>query len=244
MPQFRAIIVEPESAGNIGFIARLIENFAVDEFFIVNPQCDIDETAETRAVHAQETLSSARIVDDMEYAVSGLDYLVGTTGVDVSDENLVRSSVTPEQMTEQVPDDAVVGIMLGREGKGLNNEELDRCDFVVSIPASEDYPVMNLSHAAAVMFYECFTGTGSTNTLDGTSSSRDEREVLENLFKDATETVKWDHHRQDKAVRAFRNVLGRSYITGRECSLLLGLFRELTNKLQADVTVESHTDKV
>lgn len=235
MPTYRAIIVEPEYAGNVGFIARLIDNFSIDEFFLVNPQCSLDKEAEDRAVHAQETLSAARIVEELEYAVDGLDYLVGTTGVDATDENLLRTTVTPEQMTADIPEDAHVGIILGREGKGLSNEELDICDFTVRIPTSENYPVMNLSHAAAVMFYECFQAADSRTVEDGTSSSRQKRDVLENLFKDATESVNWEQHRQEKAVRAFQNVLGRSYVTGRELSLLLGWFREVTEQLPTDV---------
>ncbi len=228
----RVIVLEPESSGNIGFIARIIENFDIDEFIIVNPQCDVrgSETAKERAVHAQDTLNQARIVDTLEQAVDDLDYLVGTTGVTASDENILRTTTTPRQMTENVPKDAHIGLLFGREGTGLSNDELDQCDCVVSIPASEDYPVMNLSHAVAVICYEYFTGV-STSAEDGTSSSRRERDVLENLFKDITEKLEWSHSRQEKAVRAFRNVMGRAYITGRELSLLLGLFREVRDQI-------------
>lgn len=233
MRMHRAVVLEPESAGNIGFIARLVENFAINELFIVNPQCEIGDTAKERAVHAQDTLRDARIVDDFNTAIKGLDTVVGTTGIDVSDENLVRHAVTPRQMTEELTDDVDIGIVLGREGTGMTNDELDTCDFVVRIPTDPSYEVMNLSHAAAVLFYELYTDAGSTNEFDGTPSSRTQREVLENLFKDAAETLSWEQHREEKAVRAFRNVIGRSYMTDRECSLLLGLFRELRDKAQS-----------
>lgn len=239
MPQYHAIIIEPESQGNIGFIARLVENFAIDEFFIVNPQVSIGETAKTRAVHAQETLDAARVVDDLSYAISETDYLVGTTGIDATEENLVRATVEPRQIPDDVPEDAAVGLMFGREGTGLTNGELEQCDIVVRIPTSEDYPVMNLSHAAAVVFYECFTGTSSMKSADGTASSRDQRDALENLYKDVTERLNWEQHRREKALRAFHNVIGRAYMTGHEASMLLGLFREVRNRLEADVVPET-----
>ena len=47
-----------------------------------------------------------------------------------------------------------VAPLLGREDCGLNSEELALCDMLVSIPTSSEYPVMNLSHSAAVLFYE------------------------------------------------------------------------------------------
>ena len=47
-------------------------------------------------------------------------------------------------------------ILLGREDIGLKNEELKICDVVVSIPANPEYPIMNVSHAAAINFYEIY----------------------------------------------------------------------------------------
>lgn len=226
---FRAIVVEPENAGNLGFIARLVENFGIDEYVIVNPQCEIDDTARQYASRAEDTLIGARTPDTLDAAITDLDYCIGTTGVDVSDENVTRTAVPPEQMTAELPADAKTGILLGREGTGLTNDELDRCDFVVRIPTTDAYPVMNLSHAAAVLFYELFRGD-STPSDDGTGSSREQRAVLENLFKDVTGTLDWKDHRQEKTVRAFRNVLGRAYVTDKEVSLLLGWCRAVRDR--------------
>lgn len=225
----RAILMEPEIAGNVGFVARLIENFAIDQFFIVNPQCDIME-ARDHAVHAQETLLNARIVDSLEQASNGLDLLVGTTGVTANDENLVRHSIPPRDVMKMIPEDAAVGLLFGREGNGLTNTDLDRCDIVVHIPAAPEYPVMNLSHAAAILFYECSVATNSTSARKGTISGREERHVLENLFKDATETFDWEPERKENAVRAVQHLVGSAMVTGRELSLLLGLFRELADR--------------
>jgi len=47
-----------------------------------------------------------------------------------------------------------VALLLGREDFGLFEEELARCDLLVTIPASREYPILNLSHAAAILLYE------------------------------------------------------------------------------------------
>lgn len=225
---YRAVVLEPEEAGNAGFIARLAENFAIDELVYVNPECDLG-AAERFASNADDRLRAARTVDNLDMAVSGLDYLIGTTGIKVSEENVLRNGVAPAEALRDVPGNASVGLLLGREGKGLSNEELDHCDVVVSIPTSETYPVMNLSHAAAVLFYEAYTA----ETTDRDSSSRERREVLENLFKDVTGSLGWEEAREERTVRAFRNVLGRSYTTGKELQLLLGAFREIDERIGA-----------
>ncbi|MDY6761882.1 MAG: RNA methyltransferase [Candidatus Nanohaloarchaea archaeon] len=227
---YRAILLHPEVSGNIGFIARLAENFAIDELVLVDPQCGLDGEAEQYAAHARHRLESAETVPELDEAVADLDYLLGTTGIKVQEANIRRHGVPPAAITENVPADASVGILFGPEGKGLANDELDRCDTVISIPTTDEYPVMNLSHAAAVIFYELYRA----GKVDEPASSRDRRRVLENLFKGLTETLDWNETRRERTVRGFRNVLGRAYVTDRELQLLLGAFRETRDLIGDD----------
>ncbi|MFB6294659.1 MAG: RNA methyltransferase [Candidatus Nanohaloarchaea archaeon] len=226
---YRAIVLQPEVPGNAGFIARLAENFAIDQLWFVDPQCDLGGEAERYASNAVDRLNAAEIVDSLDPAIDDLDYLIGTTGIKVQEGNVRRHGVPPDAVTANVPADADIGVLFGREGKGLSNDELDRCDTVVTIPTAEEYPVMNLSHAAAVIFYELF----QAEHVDEPASSRERRDVLENLFKGVTERLEWDETRRERTVRAFRNVLGRAYVTDRELQLLLGAFRE-TRDLTGD----------
>ncbi|MDY6766058.1 MAG: TrmJ/YjtD family RNA methyltransferase [Candidatus Nanohaloarchaea archaeon] len=231
----RAVLLQPETGGNVGFIARLAENFSIDEIVLVDPQCELDGEAERYAAHAAHRLDTAEQVGSVDDAVDDLDVLLGTTGIKVDEGNVHRHGIPPRAATANMPGDADVGVLLGREGTGLSNEELDRCDTVVTIPTAENYPVMNLSHAAAVLFYELFQARecdGSTSrTGDGTPSTRKRRAVLENLFKGLTDRLDWDGTRRERTVRAFRNVLGRAYVTDRELQLLLGAFRETRDRI-------------
>ncbi len=229
----RAILHEPAYAGNIGFVARLADNFAVDELVLVSPQCDIDGEARDRASHAQETLDRARIVDDLDMVLDDLDVAVGTTGIRTGTENVLRHGTTPREMADDLDPAARTGVVFGREGTGLSNDELDRCDYTVSIPASPDYPVMNLSHAAAVVLYELYQARDGAER-DGELASREDRAVLENLFKGVADSLEWNGTRREKTVRAFRNVLGRATVTRREHRLLCGLFSDVQDRLGDD----------
>ncbi|MDY6769744.1 MAG: TrmJ/YjtD family RNA methyltransferase [Candidatus Nanohaloarchaea archaeon] len=224
---YRAVVLQPEYEGNIGAIARLVENFGIDELCLVDPQCDIGGEAEQRAAHATDRLRGARVVDDLGPVIDDLDYLIGTTGIKAGEENVLRHGSPPRTVLDGIPADADVGLLLGREGTGLSNAELDRCDAVVTVQTTDDYPVMNLSHAAAVLFHELHRaergGAGA--------SSRERRAALDNLFKRVIDSLDWDETRSERTVRAFRNVLGRAYVTDRELQLLLGAFRETRDAL-------------
>ncbi len=222
----RVVVVEPEEAGNVGFIARLVENFAVDEYVLVAPQCDpLSEAARRHASNAEQTLLQARTVPDIDAAVDGCDVVAGTTGITASADNVRRAAATPDQFAADMPADETAAIVLGREGTGLTNAELDRCDCVVSIPAADDYPVLNLSHAAAVLLHAVYRA----DRVDETAADGEQRAALEHLFKGAVDSLEWEESRQEKAVRAFRNVLGRAHLTAVECRLLLGALRDLAD---------------
>ena len=49
-----------------------------------------------------------------------------------------------------------IGILFGREDRGLTNDELQRCNLHVHIPANENYPVLNIAMAVQVVCYQLY----------------------------------------------------------------------------------------
>ncbi|MDY6788464.1 MAG: RNA methyltransferase [Candidatus Nanohaloarchaea archaeon] len=230
MPSYNCIVVEPEIEGNLGFLARTMANFEIEELVLVNPQFQIGEEARNRAVHAQEIIDNARIFESMEGALDTVDFAVGTTGIEASSSNPVRKSITPEEVAERASEvEGDIGIVLGRESKGLSNQELERCDLVAKVPTSEEYPVMNITHAAAVIFYQLFKERGENK--DRKASDRSQKKVLENIFKDTVELLGLDPEEQERSSRVLRNFVGRSFLDRREANTLIGTLKKVNQKL-------------
>ena len=49
--------------------------------------------------------------------------------------------------------------MFGRETSGLTNEELQRCNVHLQIPANPDYPSLNVAMAGSIALYELSKGS-------------------------------------------------------------------------------------
>jgi TrmH family RNA methyltransferase len=47
-----------------------------------------------------------------------------------------------------------IAVLFGRERTGLTNDELDRCQFLVNIPANPEFSSLNLACAVQVIAYE------------------------------------------------------------------------------------------
>lgn len=131
------ILVEPEIPENTGFIARLCANFEYD-LKIVNPDFNLEKARKT-ASDAQDKLREARIYDQIEGAVKDVDYVVATK----PERGQSIKQFNPRENTS---------IMIGRESRGLSNEEIEMCDAVVHIETSE-YSSLNQSHAAGILMH-------------------------------------------------------------------------------------------
>ncbi|MBS1263299.1 MAG: tRNA (cytidine-2'-O-)-methyltransferase TrmJ [Methanonatronarchaeales archaeon] len=217
------VLVEPRFAGNVGSVARAMKNFGLRELVLVDPPV-LGGEARALAAGAGDVLREARVTDVS--ALDGFDLLVGTSGVRAGgDRNPLRVPAhSPRELRELLKSvDGNVGLALGREDKGLYREELERCDVFVSIPTSEEYPVMNLSHAAAVLLYE-LRGLehGGVEMAGG-----EELDALYRTVEDVVSSSRHPTHKRERSSSILKGVFGRAGLTARETHTLIGLIKDL-----------------
>jgi tRNA/rRNA methyltransferase len=94
---------------------------------------------------------------------------------------------------------------------------------VVSIPTSNDYPVMNLSHAAAILFYELSRAESGGTEL----ASRQSLNLLQERANSLLQEVCYPEHKVDFADLMLRRIFGRAELTEREARSLLGIIKRV-----------------
>ncbi len=225
----RVVLVEPMYDGNVGSIARAMKNFGLHDLVMVNP-CEIDDFGRAMASHARDVMESARITSTLKEAVAGANLVVGTTGKRLKNgERHLRlhlrvPCLSPAELKEKLDGKSgEVAILLGREDVGLTNEELAICDMVVSIPTSEEYPVMNISHAAAVLFYELSRAKEGETEL----SSRESLALLQDKTRALLKEVSYPEHKVEYIVLMFRRIFGRAELSEREARTILGVIKNI-----------------
>ncbi len=231
MPDFSVILVEPAFEESIGFVARSMKNFGLTSLHLVNPKTALGPSGRARGGHAQDVLDSIVTHASLTEALDGLDLTIGTTAQRAhSGTSLLRRPMTPRELGNVLQcSTGSVGVVLGREGTGLNNGELGMCDAVVTIPSSAEYPTLNLSHAAAIIFYELHLGSLSTEEEELATGSV--KETILRYLSDSLILSRTEEYRVGLTARALRNVLGRSAIRKREASLLAGALRSIAEAL-------------
>ncbi len=227
MPEFIVILLEPKIEGNIGAVARSMKNFGFEKLYLVHP-CELGDECFKRAKHAKEIIQNAKKFDTLGDVLNEVEFLVGTSGiVNLSDKHHIRNPITPREFVEYAKRlNSTVGLLFGREDYGLYEEELMYCDLLVTIPTSNKYPVMNLSHAVAVFLYELKSANLKFDIKGHKKASEFEREKLFEQFKDFLEQTNYPNHKLEHTAILFRRLIGRATPSKWEFHTLMGVFSD------------------
>jgi TrmH family RNA methyltransferase len=198
-------------------------NFAFADLCMINP-CPIGDEAFKRAKHAGHILSSASIVSTLDEAVKGCSLVVGTTGIVThGPRRYVRIPMPVRELaTRTAEHDGRIALLFGREGLGLTQEELTRCDILAHVPSSEEYPTLNLSHAVSIVLYELFQTRGHRLSRNPVSSE-EERELLYKHFARLLAAINYPDFRRENTETMFRRMMGRSVPTKWEFYTIMGV---------------------
>ena len=154
-PSVRIVLVETSHPGNIGAAARAMKNMGLTRLYLVNPEDFPNEKAVFRSASAVDVVERATVVSSVDEAIEGCHLVVGTSA---RERRIPWPLLTPKSCAEKVVserrDDSDIAILLGRESRGLTNEELHRCQFHVNIPTGKAYSSLNLAMAVQVICYE------------------------------------------------------------------------------------------
>jgi tRNA/rRNA methyltransferase len=222
MPEIDIVLVAPIYEGNVGFCARVMKNFGFSRLVLVDP-CPLGDEAKARASHAQDVLAAAEICT-IDEVFSRSNIVVATTGtVSKSVCHSMRMPFySPREIRERIKDaGGRISILFGRENWGLNNEEVRRSDMICTIPASEEYPILNLSHAVGIICYELSDLPLPAYRL---ASQTDLRYLYEHIDR-YLDTVHHPRFKRENTMVLIRRILGRANLTSREASTLHGLLR-------------------
>ncbi|MBW2976815.1 TrmJ/YjtD family RNA methyltransferase [Candidatus Woesearchaeota archaeon] len=228
------ILTEPRKQENLGSVARIMKNFSFDRLVLIRPKCKFGKTAFKVAKHGKDIFKKVKI-RDFSY-LKKLDYLIGTTSKLGADYNLPRNALSAEQAALKLSKvnykKLRVGILIGREGTGLKNEEISLCDILVTIPASRGYPTMNVSHACSIILYEIFKKISNEKSNSHINfATKKEKEIILGFIKKVLDKIDFStKEKKDTQKKVWRRVIGKAMLTKREAFALMGFFRKLGRK--------------
>ena len=164
--QVKIILIETSNSGNIGSALRAMKTMSFSRLCLVKPKEFPSEQVETLAANAKDLIDRIEVVETLEEALKGANLVIGTS-------SRMRKVPWPNEPLNEVSTKIIseankgtsIAILFGREDRGLTNEELQRCNLHVHIPANEDYPVLNIAMAVQVVCYQLYVDSTKLETI-------------------------------------------------------------------------------
>ena len=150
----RIVLVATTHPGNIGAVARAMKNMGLSDLALVKPRHFPHEDATVRASGATDILENAKVVSSLSEALTDCVYVVGASA---RSRTINWPSLGPRDCAERMHLErkkGSVAAVFGPENSGLNNDDLDRCHALLTIPTNPDFSSLNLAMAVQVLTYE------------------------------------------------------------------------------------------
>lgn len=176
------ILDHPDEPRNIGAACRAMANNDIKTLRIVGKKDDYEAAAlehiKVLAIHAGYIFDNVEFFDSIKDATKDCSISAGTTrrfgkkrgklllpeefakmASEITDtiqnESLIESSESEKFAKENISG-GKVAVIFGNERTGLTDDQLEQCTLGVTIPSSEEFGSLNLSHAVQILCYHLY----------------------------------------------------------------------------------------
>ena len=223
----RIVLVEPQHPGNIGAVARIMANFGIDDLALVNG-CEITGEGFARSKSGRPILEKLQRFETMQEALADCDIVIGTSGIKPEgDKRWFRAPQNVKKINKLIDSREKPALVFGRENYGLYKDELALCETTITIPASLDYPVLNLSHAVGIVLYEMNREVKVKEPKRRKTVSQEDFERLVDRIMEMLEDSSYPKRKLARSKTTLRRLISRGNPDEGEYENLMGIFKAI-----------------
>jgi TrmH family RNA methyltransferase len=244
LDQLRVVLVNTRNPLNIGAAARAMSNFGCFHLRVVHPY-ELAFREARSAVGASPLLASAEEFQSVAEAVADCNLVVGTTAVGHRElQHPVKRLEQAARLIHKRLAASRVALLFGSEKRGLSNEDLSHCHWLLRIPTREEHRSMNLGQAVAVCLYELARDPRAALALEKhTAATAADLERITSVLLDALRAsgyLKAPASNSPKRRSAaptdekIRRLVHRLNLSSTDAELTLGILRQILWKSRSD----------
>jgi tRNA/rRNA methyltransferase len=235
LDRLNIVLVSARNPLNIGAAARAMANFGFSNLRVVNPY-ELAFREARSAVGASEILKHAVEFASLAEAVEDCDLVVGTTAMQNRDaHHPVRGLVAGARLLRTCAGNQTIALLFGSEKRGLSNNDLSHCHWLLNIPTQEHQRSMNLGQAVAVCLYELSRSSRRIATRSKSQrASNAARERNTQLLLGALEISGYPKAVGSSLEEKIRRLMLRLELSQDDAVTLLGFLRQIQWKLQSN----------
>jgi TrmH family RNA methyltransferase len=231
----RIILVGTTHPGNIGAAARAMKNMGLTDLMLVNPRHFPHEDATARASGAEDILETTRVMASLDDGLADCTYAAGASA---RARTIGWPSMAPRECAARLVEENAHGlaaVVFGPEKSGLTNEDIDRCNTLLTIPTEPGFSSLNLAMAVQVVAYELRVAAIAGSATDepppdpeSPPATGTEREnFYEHLEQVLTQSGFLDPENPRLLMRRLRRLFIKAELDQNEVNILRGMLASL-----------------
>ena len=236
------VLINTRNPLNIGAVARAMSNFGFNDLRVVQPYEPSFREARS-AVGGSAVLAAAREYNEVADAVADCSLVIGTTAAARRElQHVLRPLDKAVPLIRRHAGRGRVALLFGSEKRGLSNEDLSHCQWLLRIPTREEHASMNLGQAVAVCLYELARGRTKKAESAVVPSRIDEKltepanqaalQAMTNLLLETSRASGYLGRKPSlSAAGKIRRMVVRLGLSAADAELWLGILRQILWKL-------------
>ena len=190
LENIRFALINTSHAGNIGAAARAMKVMGLKQLHLIGPTDYPSAQATARASGADDVLFNADVHDTLDQAIAPCTLVFGTSARNRGMDIPVIDLADAVKLMIEAAATQQVALLFGKERYGMTNEEMQRCHYLVRLPANPEYSSLNLAAAVQVAAYEIRKQCLEIDITDETKPAED----VEWPFADAAKMQSFYEH--------------------------------------------------
>ena len=230
----RVVLSHTSHPGNIGSAARAMKTMGLHQLALVNPRHFPHPEADALSAGATDVLHAAQVHSSLDDALAGCVTAIGLTR---RQRGLSHDPLDARDAAGQLIEIArtqPIALLFGNETSGLSNEELGKCQMLVTYPANPEYPSLNLAAAVQIMAWELRMAALAGAQLESEERELANLEDIEFFFARLQETLIdirfLDPAHPKKLMPRLRRLFSRTRLEKDELSILMGILKQINLK--------------
>lgn len=229
------VLSRPEESRNVGSVCRAMANSSIGALRIVGKRKDFDDQkVRTLAIHAANIWENAQFFDSITQAASDCAVCAGTTRRRGKKRGRL---LLPEEFAESaapILQNAKAAVVFGNERTGLTEDELKECTLGITIPSSDNFPSLNLSHAVQIVAYSLFRATNTSSKSEIIPLERLDKTV-EKISQNLETAGFFKLAGKDDMERFWRGILSRAALTEGEAAYIERTFDKISGLFKKSI---------
>jgi len=223
------VLVGTKYPGNLGSVARAMNNMGLANLRLAAPKCSRDAEAMRMARSGGRLLSNARSCSSLKSALRGTPLVIGTSSKTGGKR---QESFNPRALAPKILDHAArqkVAVVFGPEDTGLVDHDLMLCHLLLRIPTDRRGRSINLAQAAMIVCYELFMGQLEREPSRAPRlASVEQVESMYGQLEEALRDIGFLHEANARHMMfRFRRFFGRAGLEKSDVSILRGVARQI-----------------